>query len=307
MSVCRNTFGAKKGEVFGLLGPNGAGKSTTFNMMAMQLPITSGSAELMGTEINEFDLGQYGKFFGMCNQENSLYESLTVDESLNFMAALKGLSGEQRELTKRLIMETLELNFFKDTRSINLSGGNKRKLCCAQALILCPRVLFLDEPTTGVDPVSRRSLNRVVKKMKMASVLLTTHRMDEAEQLCDRIAIMVNGRFVVVGSPNYLKTAYGQGYTVILQQEKEKYENASTNINTVMKQMLPEAEFVSDAAQEAANPDQVPPQDSLVGGSNPAPAGQAPVDEENLLAQQAGKPIEVQYKLKNLNSQESDG
>ena len=80
--------------------------------------------------------------------------------------------------------------------------------------MLCPKVLFLDELTSGVDPVSRRSLNRMVKKMNMASVLLTTHRMDEAEQLCDRIAIMINGRFVVFGSPNYLKTQYGHGYTI---------------------------------------------------------------------------------------------
>ena len=78
--------------------------------------------------------------------------------------------------------------------------------------MLSPRVLFLDEPTTGVDPLSRRSLNRMIKKMKMASVLLTTHRMDEAEQLCDKIAIMINGRFVVFGSPNYLKNEYGHGY-----------------------------------------------------------------------------------------------
>jgi len=216
MAVCRNTFGAKKGEVFGLLGPNGAGKSTTFNMIAMQLSLTSGEAELMGHEINNFPLTEMGKFFGQCNQENLLWEALTVDESMNFVASLKGINGERRERFKRMIMETLELNFFKNTISKNLSGGNKRKLCCAQALMLCPKVLFLDEPTSGVDPVSRRSLNRMVKKMSMASVLLTTHRMDQAEQLYDKIAIMINGRFVVFGSPDYLKTQYGQGYTIEL-------------------------------------------------------------------------------------------
>ena len=143
---------------------------------------------------------------------------MTVDESLNFVASLKGISGERRELFKRLITQNLDLIPFKRTPSKNLSGGNKRKLCCAQAIMLSPRVLFLDEPTTGVDPVSRRSLNRMIKKMKGASVLLTTHRMDEAEQLCDKIAIMINGRFVVFGSPNYLKTQYGHGYTVSIKQ-----------------------------------------------------------------------------------------
>ena len=113
MSVCRNTFGARKGEVFGLLGPNGAGKSTTFNMIAMQLPITSGTAELMGHEVQNFPLREMGKFFGQCNQENLIWEMLTVDESMNFVASLKGIQGERRERIKRLIMETLELNFFK--------------------------------------------------------------------------------------------------------------------------------------------------------------------------------------------------
>ena len=100
--------------------------------------------------------------------------------------------------------------------------------------MLCPRVLFLDEPTAGVDPVSRRSLNRMVKKMKMASVLLTTHRMDEAEQLCDKLAIMINGRFVVLGSPNYLKTQYGQGYTIEIVQEHAKFQDPQINIKTLI-------------------------------------------------------------------------
>lgn len=93
MAVCRNTFGAKKGEVYGLLGPNGAGKSTTFSMMAMQIPVTSGEAELMNHDVRKLPLGTLGKFFGICNQENLLWEDLTVDESLNFVASLKGVQG----------------------------------------------------------------------------------------------------------------------------------------------------------------------------------------------------------------------
>jgi len=201
----------------------------------------------MGTEINNFPLATMGKFFGQCNQENLLWETLTVDESMNFIASLKGITGERRERFKRLIMETLELNFFKNTISKNLSGGNKRKLCCAQALMHCPRVLFLDEPTSGVDPVSRRSLNRVVKKMNMSSVLLTTHRMDEAEQLCDNIAIMINGRFVVLGSPNYLKTQYGQGYTIEITQSRSHYDDETTRITNQINQYIPAAELVHNS------------------------------------------------------------
>lgn len=168
---------------------------------------------------------------------------------MNFVASLKGIRGERRERVKRLIMETLELNFFKNTRSKNLSGGNKRKLCCAQALMLCPRVLFLDEPTAGVDPVSRRSLNRMIKKMKMSSVLLTTHRMDEAEQLCDKLAIMINGRFVVYGTPNYLKTQYGQGYTIELKQDRQKFENHETSVKTLIAQTIPAAELIFNSLE----------------------------------------------------------
>ena len=179
--------------------------------------MTSGKAELMESELDKLDLSTVGKFFGICNQENLMWDEMTVDESLNLVAALKGISGETRDKFKQLITQNLDLTPFRNTIAKNLSGGNKRKLCCAQAIMLSPRVLFLDEPTTGVDPVSRRSLNRMIKRMKTASVLLTTHRMDEAEQLCDKIAIMINGRFVVFGSPNYLKTTYGKGYTVSIK------------------------------------------------------------------------------------------
>ena len=131
---------------------------------------------------------------------------------------MKGLSNEDRDRNKQLILETLELTDFVDTRAGNLSGGNKRKLCCAQTLLVCPKVEFLDEPTTGVDPVSRRSLLRMVRQLSNSSTLLSTHRMDEAEQLCDNIAIMINGRFVCYGSPSYLKKNYGHGYTLHIRQ-----------------------------------------------------------------------------------------
>ena len=225
-AVCSNTFGIPSGEVLGLLGPNGAGKSTTFSMVSMQTSITAGSAQLMGTEVNEIDEDSVGMYIGQCNQDNVMWDFLTVDESLNLLARIKGLTHRQREHSKRIIMDTLELTYFKDTVATNLSGGNKRKLCCAMSLIMCPRVEFLDEPTTGVDPVSRRALVRMVKKMKKSSVLLTTHRMDEAEQLCDKIAIMINGKFVVYGTPSYLKTRYGQGYSITVCQARDKFFHA---------------------------------------------------------------------------------
>jgi len=131
MAVCRNTFGVKKGEVYGLLGPNGAGKSTSFSMMALQIPMTSGNAQLMGHEVKDLPLAKLGKFFGICNQENLMWDDMTVEESLNLVASLKGVSGKRREVFKRLIMQNLDLTPFKKTLAKNLSGGNKRKLCCA--------------------------------------------------------------------------------------------------------------------------------------------------------------------------------
>ena len=110
---------------------------------------------------------------------------------------------------------------------MNLSGGNKRKLICAMSLVACPKVEFMDEPTTGVDPVSRRSLFKMLKSLQNSSMILTTHRMDEAESLCDNIAIMINGRFVCYGSPGHLKTTYGQGYSITLKhlQPKDEFVN----------------------------------------------------------------------------------
>ena len=104
----------------------------------------------------------------------------------------------------KLVVDTLDLRDFLNVRAGNLSGGNKRKLCCALTLLVQPEIEFLDEPTSGVDPVSRRSLFKMVKQLRAASIVLTTHRMDEAEQLCDQIAIMINGSIVCYGTPNYL-------------------------------------------------------------------------------------------------------
>jgi len=115
----------------GLLGPNGAGKSTTFSMMCLDIPKTSGEAKVLDTKVEDIDVLAQGSYIGLCPQYNTLWEQLTVDESLNLIARMKGLSEEDRERNKRLILETLELNDFIDTRAGNLSGGNKRKLCCA--------------------------------------------------------------------------------------------------------------------------------------------------------------------------------
>ena len=165
----------------GLLGPNGAGKSSTFGMLSMERQISQGEAYILSQNTSEIDLVKEGRKLGMCPQDNTIWNQLTVRENLEYMARVKGLSAMDFQNNSTLILQTLDLEDYLDVRAGNLSGGNKRKLTCALTLLVSPKVEFLDEPTTGVDPVSRRSLFKMIKQLSDSSILLTTHRMDEAE------------------------------------------------------------------------------------------------------------------------------
>lgn len=178
----------------------------------MQQCRSGGEIGLMQQSTEKINLSEEGKRIGLCPQYNSGYDQLTVQENLQFIARLKGISEKDLAHNVDLIVETLNLEEFKNVRCKNLSGGNKRKLSVAMTMLVVPKIEFLDEPTTGVDPVSRRALFKMIKLLENSAILMTTHRMDEAEQLCDNIAIMVNGRFACYGSPNYLLNEYGQGY-----------------------------------------------------------------------------------------------
>lgn len=150
----------------------------------------------------------------MVAQHNTIWNWLSVDDTLGIIGEIKGLSREEISFQKEFVKNTLDLGPYSKTLAGNLSGGNKRKLVCAMSLIGCPTIEFLDEPTTGVDPVSCRSLFKMLKQLNNSSMILTTHRMDEAESLCDNIVIMINGRFVCYGSPGHLKSLYGTGYNI---------------------------------------------------------------------------------------------
>ena len=146
---------------------------------------------------------------GICPQSNTLWEKLTVEEHLHYIGKVKGLYGDELSYQTDLLMSFLNLKQYAKNTSETLSGGNKRKLCCAMSLMANPQIEFLDEPSTGVDPVARRCLFNILKHLKESSIMLTTHRMDEAEALCDTIAIIINGKFVCFGSPGHLKQKYG--------------------------------------------------------------------------------------------------
>ena len=208
-AVRNNSFYIKKGEIFGLLGSNGAGKSTSFKMMCGLARPTSGTAKIMGIDIVE-NPEKARSYLGYMAQKFSLYETITVEQNLEFFASVYGL--HDNKLKKRL-EEIIDIFNFKEIRNQDTSElplGFKQKLSMACALIHNPPILFLDEPTSGVDVVTRREFwNHITSLAKKgATVLVTTHFMDEAEY-CDRISLFYRGEAVAIGTPDELKQRVG--------------------------------------------------------------------------------------------------
>jgi ABC-2 type transport system ATP-binding protein len=185
------------GECFGLLGPNGAGKTTTIEILEGLLPPTSGEVEILGMtwQGHERELRER---LGISLQETRLSEKLTVRETLHLFASFYRHPSPVSE-----VLDELSLNEKADAMVGKLSGGQKQRLAVATALVGNPRILFLDEPTTGLDPQSRRQLWEIVRQFqkRQGTVLLTTHYMDEAERLCDRLAIIDHGKIIAAGTP----------------------------------------------------------------------------------------------------------
>jgi len=199
------TFGVKQGEIFGLLGPNGAGKSTTFRMLCGLLPPTSGTARIMGLDLRRSP-SQARQRLGYMAQKFSLYGNLTVGQNLNFFSGAYGLRGSRQKEVVDGMVEVFKLEPFLKTNPDALPLGFKQRLALACALMHHPDILFLDEPTSGVDPLTRREfwthINGLVEKG--VTIMVTTHFMDEAEY-CDRIALVFRGRIIAAGTPDQLK------------------------------------------------------------------------------------------------------
>ena len=210
-------FCIKPGECFGLLGLNGAGKTTTFKCITQELSQDNGTIYINGKNIaGRFN--ELNELFGYCPQFDAIFEHLTVYENLEFFANIKGI---KKNLIKKLVntmIKEMSLEEFTNKISGRLSGGNKRKLAVAISMIGNPPIILLDEPSTGMDPEARRFMWSVIHKMstkgKKSSVIMTTHSMDEAETLCKRMGIMVNGEFVCLGKANEIKDKYGYGYEI---------------------------------------------------------------------------------------------
>ncbi|NXS77695.1 ABCA1 protein, partial [Erpornis zantholeuca] len=206
------------GECFGLLGVNGAGKTSTFKMLTGDTEVTLGEAWLKGHSVLT-DLQSVHQHMGYCPQFDAITDLLTGREHLEFYSRLRGVPEEETPRVAQWGIAALGLGPHADRPAGKYSGGNKRKLSTAIALLGCPPVVFLDEPTTGMDPQARRFLwERILGVIRDGrSVVLTSHSMEECEALCTRMAIMVNGRFRCLGSVQHLKNRFGDGYTVVVR------------------------------------------------------------------------------------------
>jgi ABC-2 type transport system ATP-binding protein len=203
------SFQVGHGEIFGLLGPNGAGKSTLIRMLTTLIPVTSGTARVNGFDVAK-DPNGVRRSIGVIPQAMTSDLELSVEENLLIFSKFYGVPREKR---KRLIPELLaavELTAWADKPVKNLSGGMRRRVEIARGLVHEPKIFFLDEPTTGLDPVSRVAVWEMLQRIKSErdlTVLLTTHYMDEADKLCDRIAIVDHGKLVALDSPLKLKAS----------------------------------------------------------------------------------------------------
>src|SRR4029077_12455587 len=197
------------GEIFALLGPNGAGKSTLIRMLTTLIAPTAGTAKINGFDVVK-QANDVRLQIGVIPQAMTSDLELSVDENLSIYAKLYGVPRERRKRLMGELLEAVELTKWRDKPVKNLSGGMRRRVEIARGLIHEPRVFFLDEPTTGLDPVSRVAvweMLRELKKNRDLTVFLTTHYMDEADKLCDRIAIVDHGKLVALDSPMKLKAS----------------------------------------------------------------------------------------------------
>jgi len=201
------SFHVPAGEIFAFLGPNGAGKTTTIRMLTTLLPVTSGSIEIDGLDPMR-QPNEVRRRFGIVFQDPSLDQGLTAIENMDFQAALYNVPRAMRRPRAETLLNAFALWDRKDSKVKDFSGGMKRRLEVARALLHTPKVLFLDEPTLGLDPQTRNQLWAYVKDMNKAegvTVFLTTHYMDEADRVATRVAIIDHGKIVVTGTPQQLK------------------------------------------------------------------------------------------------------
>ena len=201
------SFEVRRGEIFGFLGPNGAGKTTTIRMLVGLTVPTEGTAIIDGYDIRS-EILEVKRRVGVVPEASNLYDELSVEDNLLFIAGLYHVPRLKREERVRELLKSFNLWDRKDTKFGKLSKGLKRRLTIAASMVHYPRIIFLDEPTTGLDVMSARSLRLLLKDLRETGVtiFLTTHYIEEADQLCDRIAVIVKGRIVTIDTPENMKS-----------------------------------------------------------------------------------------------------
>ena len=221
------TFSVQEGEIFGLLGPNGAGKSTLIRMMTTLIPVTAGRAIVGGCDVSK-EPDEVRRQIGVIPQALTSDPDLTVEENLVIYAKLYGVPRAVREKNVAEVLEAVDLLKWRGAQTKTLSGGMRRRLEIARGLVHDPHIFFLDEPTTGLDPVSRIAVWEMLNNLKNSrnlTMLLTTHYMEEADKLCDRIAIVDHGKLVALGTPVELKNSVAGANVIEVQfaRESEKW------------------------------------------------------------------------------------
>ena len=244
----------RRGQITALLGANGAGKTTTIAMLTGLIPPTSGDATIDGRRCST-EMRTIRESLGVCPQQNVLFEPLSPTLHLRLFGALKGLSGAELHKAIDALLQMVMLSERAHVKSAVLSGGQKRKLCLAISLIGGSSTLFLDEPTSGMDPHSRRSIWQLLRAQREGRTLvLTTHFLDEAEMLADRIAIMAEGRLRCCGSPIFLKAKFGVGYRLTIVKATPGGDQRPYDANgllSLLRRQLPETAPLTDGRREA--------------------------------------------------------
>ncbi len=221
------TFAVKEGEVFGILGPNGAGKTTTLEIMETLKESTSGEVLIDGINVKDHPW-EVKRRIGVQLQSSAFYPELNLVELLDMFAAMYDVQIDPMRMLKEVELEDKAKSYVKQ-----LSGGQQQRFSIASTLINTPKVIFLDEPTTGLDPQARMHLWEMVRKVKKSGVtiVLTTHYMDEAEQLCDRLAIMDHGKIIKIGTPAiFIKDLLKKGFKKEMKPEPANLEDVFLNL-----------------------------------------------------------------------------
>ncbi len=241
LAVDHISFDVREGEIFGFLGPNAAGKTTTIRMLTGLSRPTAGSACVLGFDV-ESEIVKAKKYIGVVPEASNLYDELSAFDNLLFMARLYGVPRNQRRERAMELLKTFGLYERKDHLFGTFSCGMKRALTIAAALVHCPRLLFLDEPTVGLDVVAARSLRNLISNLRHQgiTIFLTTHYLEEADLLCNRIAILVKGRIVKIDTPEAMK-AFTEEESVI----EFSFAEETSKLMEDLSNRLPEVKMIA--------------------------------------------------------------